>query len=226
MGDLIPLLSDPQMEALEKSQLIDLGPASELAPRSQELELARLAAELETRVPGSAGHSRRVGIYAAGTAKRMGLSPAQVARVRRAAELHDIGKVETPVEIANRPGPLSAEEHAVVRRHADLGGWIVAGLGDPELAAIVRHHHERPDGGGYPDGLAGEEIPLGARIVAVADTFDAVASGRPYRPARRVREALALLDAEAGAQLDPDAVEAFRRYYSRFARLRRVAFRL
>lgn len=214
------------MEALQKSPLIQFGPASGLAPRSQARELARLAAELETRVPGSAGHSRRVGIYAAGTAKRMGLSPAQVARVRRAAELHDIGKVETPVEIVNKPGPLSAAEYAVVRRHADLGGWIVAGLDDPELAAIVRHHHERPDGHGYPDGLAGEKIPLGARIVAVADTFDAVVSGRPYRPAKRVREALQLLEAEAGAQLDPDAVEAFRRFHSRFARLRRVAFRL
>ncbi len=214
------------MEALEKSPLIQFGPASGLAPSSQERELARLAAELEFRVPGSTGHGRRVGIYAAGTAKRLGLSPAQVTQVRRAGELHDIGKVETPVEIANRPGPLRAEEHAVVRAHVDLGGWIVAGLGDPELAAIVRHHHERLDGAGYPDGLAGEEIPLGARIVAVADTFDALASGRPYRPAKRVDEVLELLDAEAGAQLDPDAVEAFRRYHSRYARLRRLALRL
>ncbi len=214
------------MEALQKSPLIQFGPASGLAPRSQAQELARLAAQLETRVPGSAGHARRVSLYAAGTAKRMGLSPAQVATVRRAGELHDIGKVETPAEIVNKPGPLSAEEYEVVRRHADLGGWIVAGLGDAELAAIVRHHHERLDGDGYPHGLAGAEIPLGARIVAVADTFDAVASGRPYRPARRAREALELLDAEAGGQLDPEAVAAFRGYYSRFARLRRVALRL
>jgi putative nucleotidyltransferase with HDIG domain len=214
------------MEALEKSPLILFGPASGLAPRSQARELARLATELETRVPGSAAHSRRVAIYAAGVAKRMGLAAERVARVRRAAALHDIGKVETPVEIVNKPGPLSAEEYAVVRRHADLGGWIVAGLGDAELAAIVRHHHERLDGGGYPDGLAAEEIPLGARIVAVADTFDAVASTRPYRPAKRVREALELLDAEAGAQLDPDVVSAFHGYYSRFARLRRVTFRV
>jgi putative nucleotidyltransferase with HDIG domain len=214
------------MEALEKSPLTLLGPASRLAPRSQARELNRLAAELDARVPGSAGHSRRVATYAAGTAKKMGLSPERVATVRRAAQLHDIGKVETPVEIVNKPGPLSAEEYAVVRSHADLGGWIVAGLGNSELAAIVRHHHERLDGGGYPDGLAGEEIPLGARIVAVADTFDALASTRPYRPAKGVREALDLLDAEAGGQLDPQAVEAFRRYYSRFASLRRVAFRL
>ncbi len=213
------------MEALQKSPLIQLGPAAGLAPRSQARELRRLAAELETRVPGSAGHARRVGSYAAAIARRLGLAPEQVARVRRAAQLHDIGKVETPAAIVNKPGPLSAAEYEVVRRHAELGGWIVSGLGDDELAAIVRHHHERLDGHGYPDGLAGEEIPLGARIVAVADTFDALATTRPYRPAERQRAALELLDAEAGAQLDPEAVAAFRRYYSRPRRLRRVVFR-
>lgn len=214
------------MEALQKSPLIRFGPASGSALRLQARELPRLAAELEIRVPGSAGHGRRVGAYAAGTAKRMGLAADAVVRIRRAAELHDIGKVEIPAEIVNRPGPLSAEEHVVVRGHADLGGRIVAGLGDPELAAIVRHHHERFDGAGYPDGLSGDAIPLGARIVAVADTFDALASDRPYRAAKQAREALDLLAAEAGAQLDPDAVEAFRRHYSRFASLRRVASRL
>ncbi len=213
------------MEALQKSPLIRSGPVSDPASRSRAGELARLAAELEVRVPGSAGHSRRVGASAAATAKRMGLATEQVVRIRRAAELHDIGKVETPAEIVNRPGPLSAEEHAVVRRHAEDGARIVAGLGDPELAAIVRHHHERFDGAGYPDGLSGEEIPLGARIVAVADTFDALASDRPYRPAKQAREALELIEAEAGAQLDPAAVEAFRGRYSRWANLRRVAFR-
>ncbi len=111
-----------------------------------------------------------------------------MARIRRAAALHDIGKVETPAAIVNRPGPLSAEEHEVVRGHAELGGSIVAGLGDAELEAIVRHHHERLDGGGYPDGLAGEEIPLGARIVAVADTFDALTSPVPtVRPSASAR---------------------------------------
>lgn len=211
------------MEALHKSPLIRLGPAAGLAPRSRARELRRLVAELETRVPGSAGHSRRVAMHAAGVARQLGLPREQVARVRRAGALHDIGKVETPVEIVNRAGPLSEAEFAVVRRHAELGGWIVSALGDEELAAIVRHHHERLDGDGYPDGLAGEEIPLGARIVAVADTFDAAWSGRPYRPPRRSREALALLESEAGGQLDPSAVEAFHRYYSRFSRRARVA---
>jgi putative nucleotidyltransferase with HDIG domain len=213
------------MEALSKSELIQFRPDLRPASRSQARELDRLAAGLDRRVTGSAGHSRRVALYAAGVAKRMGLSPQRVARIRRAGALHDIGKAHTPAEIVNKPGPLSDEEFAVVRRHAMVGGWIVARLGDEELAAIVRHHHERLDGAGYPDGLAGDEIPLGARIVAVADTFDALASSRPYRPAKHSDEALELLEAEAGAQLDPDAVTAFRGYYSRHAGLRRVVFR-
>jgi HD-GYP domain-containing protein (c-di-GMP phosphodiesterase class II) len=111
--------------------------------------------------------------------------------------------------IINKPGPLSEGEYAMVQVHAEAGAEMLADL-DPELAPIVRHHHERFDGGGYPDGLAGEEIPLGARVVAVADTFDALTSSRPYRSARRRRQAMALLVAEAGTQLDPRVVQAFR----------------
>lgn len=176
--------------------------------------LKRLAGALESRDPYTHGHSRRVARHAAATAKRMGLPREQVARIRTAASVHDIGKLETPTEIVRKPGRLSEEEFAVVKRHAAAGAELVGGLGDEELTRIVRHHHERIDGNGYPDGLAGDRIPIGARIVAVADTFDAVTSTRPYRAARRHREALELLSAEAGAQLDPDAVRAFRAYYS------------
>jgi hypothetical protein len=102
----------------------------------------------------------------------------------------------------------------VVRRHPVDGAEMVSGLGDPELSAIVRHHHERLDGAGYPDGLRGADIPLGARIIAVADTFDAITSNRPYRPGCRHKKALDVLRAEAGAQLDPHAVRAFLSYYS------------
>jgi putative nucleotidyltransferase with HDIG domain len=200
------------MEALSKSALIrlDRSVASEAPTRA----LSRLAAQLEARVPGAEGHSRRVSRYAAGVARQMGLSNEQVDRVRQAGAVHDVGKIETPVAIVNKPGPLSAAEFAVVKRHAAAGARMVARLGDEALAAIVRHHHERLDGSGYPDGLTGEEIPLGARIVAVADTFDAVTSTRPYRFAKQDREALELLASEAGAQLDPDVVSAFRGYYS------------
>jgi putative nucleotidyltransferase with HDIG domain len=173
-----------------------------------------VAAGLEALMPGTGGHCRRVSSYAAGVAKQLSLPGEQVARILRAGAIHDIGKIETPAEIVNKPGPLSEEERAVVQRHSVVGARMVEGLGDPKLTAIVRHHHERFDGTGYPDRLAGAEIPLGARILAVADTFDAVTSTRPYRPAREHREALDLLDAEAGTQLDPDVVKAFHRYYS------------
>jgi HD-GYP domain-containing protein (c-di-GMP phosphodiesterase class II) len=176
--------------------------------------LERLATTLEARDPDTHGHSRRVARHAAATAKRMGLSREQVRRVRTAAAVHDVGKIETPVEIMRKPGSLSDAEFAVIKRHPGVGAQMVAGLDDRNLTAIVRHHHERLDGTGYPDRLAGGEIPLGARIVAVADTFDAVTSLRPYRPAKRHKEALALLSAEAGTQLDPDVVHAFRSYYS------------
>jgi putative nucleotidyltransferase with HDIG domain len=184
------------------------------SPKSPQRKLEELASGLELRAPGSAGHARRVCRLAGATAKRLGLGREEVARIRRAALLHDIGKVETPTAVVNKPGPLEAEEFILVKRHAIAGERLVARLGDPELAAIVRHHHERFDGKGYPDGLAGEEIPLGARIVAVADTFDALTSVRPYRPASRPSDALDLLSVVAGEQLDPAVVEAFVGYYS------------
>src|SRR3954452_25320708 len=180
------------------------GPA---ALRFKDLEQPERA--LESWLPRALGHARRVARYAAATAGRLSLPREMVAKVRRAAILHDIGKVQVSAAIIDKPGQLSDEEYESVQAHAEAGAEMLAGL-DPELAAIVRHHHERVDGRGYPDGLAGEEIPLGARIIAVADTFDALTSRRPYRSARRRRQALALLVAEAGSQLDPGVVEAFR----------------
>jgi putative nucleotidyltransferase with HDIG domain len=189
-------------------------PPAELSQRRRARLLEQLASALEARDPDTHGHSRRVARHAGVIAKRMGLPREEVARIRTAAAIHDVGKVEMPAEIVNKPGPLSDAEFEVIKRHVVVGARMVAGLGDEELTRIVRHHHERLDGRGYPDGLAGDRIPLGARIVAVADTFDAVTSTRPYRPARRHKEALELLAAEAGTQLDPDAVRSFRSYYS------------
>lgn len=177
--------------------------------------LERLVLALENRAPGTVGHSRRVGIYAAGLARDAGLSRAEARRVKRAGALHDVGKTKIPPEILNKSQPLSEEEHALVRSHAEIGAAMVADLADPELTATIRHHHERFDGGGYPDGLAGAEIPLGARLIAVCDTFDALTSRRPYRRAIGFPEALALLDREAGSQLDPGLVMLFRERFER-----------
>ena len=128
----------------------------------------------------------------------------------RAAELHDVGKMAIPDEILQKPGPLTQDEWAFVRRHPLVGERILSVA--PALlpvAKIVRSCHERWDGSGYPDGVAGEEIPLGARIVAVCDAFDAMINPRPYRAARSVEEALQELRACSGTQFDPTVVAAF-----------------
>jgi response regulator RpfG family c-di-GMP phosphodiesterase len=176
--------------------------------------LKQLAVALDAEDPYLDGHSRRVARYASGTARRMGLAREQVAVVRSAAAIHDVGKLHLPPEILRKPGRLTDEEFDVTKRHAEEGGKMVATLGYPELTEIVWHHHERFDGTGYPAGLAGAQIPLGARIVAVADTFDAITSTRPYRAAERHKAALDTLEKEAGTQLDPVAVRAFIEYYT------------
>ena len=146
---------------------------------AQDRVLHQVAAALDAQDPYLAGHSKRVARYAAITAKRMGLPAEEVARVRSAATIHDVGKLRVPDEVIRKPAGLTDAEVEEVQRHAVHGADMVAGLRDPELTSIVRHHHERFDGGGYPDGLRGVGIPLGARIVAVADTFDALTSPRP-----------------------------------------------
>lgn len=176
--------------------------------------LEDLATSLEARDQYTHGHSRRVARHASMIATRMGLGREQVARIRAAAAVHDVGKIETPAVIIRKPGRLTDEEYAVVKRHPAAGARMVTGLGDEELVQMVRHHHERLDGMGYPDRLAADEIPLGARIIAVADTFDALTSRRSYRSAMSHKAALGVLSAEAGSQLDPDAVHAFSSYYS------------
>ncbi len=179
--------------------------------------LQRLATDLEVSDPYTHGRSRRVARYASLIASRMGLAPAEVAEIRAAAALHDVGKVNTPIEILHKPGRLTDEEFAIVKRHPVDGARMIGfQVEDKKLASIVRHHHERLDGTGYPDALSVGQIPLGARIIAVADTLDAITSKRPYRAAKAHKVALDILRAEAGTQLDPDAVHAFCSIY--FAR--------
>lgn len=197
-----------------RPRLALVGPRVGLGSGPSVRALERLAVSLEGRVPGTYGHSHRVAAYTEGLCRAMGLPRGRARRVRRAAVLHDIGKIELPGEIVNRPGPLSDEEFALVQSHAEIGAEMVAELDDPELTAIVRHHHESYDGGGYPDALKAEEIPLGARIVAVADTFDALTTTRPYRPAIGYPEAVDVLDDLAGRQLDPGVVALFRSRYA------------
>jgi hypothetical protein len=176
--------------------------------------LEQLVASVEHRDPYLHGHSRRVARHAWMIAKRMGLSPTEVARIRTAAALHDVGKVHTPTTVLHKPAALNDDEFAVIMRHPDEGAEMTAVLDDPLLTSIVRHHHERLDGSGYPGGLAANTIPLGARILAVADTFDAITSARPYRAARSHKTALDVLRAESGTKLDPEVVDTFCAHYT------------
>jgi putative nucleotidyltransferase with HDIG domain len=178
--------------------------------------LEKLSTALEARDPYTHGHSRRVARHSTTMAKQMGLSREQISKIRTAAAIHDVGKVDTPREVLGKEGKLTDDEYEVIKEHPVVGAEMASDLRDPELTAMVRHHHERLDGRGYPDRLRGAEIPIGARIIAVADTFDAITSARPYRGATAHKKALDVLQSESGSQLDPDAVDAFRSYYSGF----------
>ncbi|MEY2442073.1 MAG: hypothetical protein QOJ46_1499, partial [bacterium] len=165
---------------------------------------------LAERTPELGDHVRDTAALAGAVAARLGLAREDIEQVRHAAELHDVGKVAIPDEILHKPGPLSAAEWAFMRRHTIIGERIVnAAPALARVAPMVRSSHERWDGGGYPDGLSGDAIPLGARIVAVCDAFDAMTTDRTYRSAVAPQEALAELRRCAGAQFDPGVVEAF-----------------
>jgi hypothetical protein len=194
------------------SEVIDLSEGIDPARRIEVLR--KLATALETRDPYTHGHTHRVTRYSHMIAQAMRLPPAQIDKIRTAAAVHDVGKLYVPRGIIDKPGRLTDEEFAAMKQHSAWGAAMVAPAADEEITAMVRHHHERVDGGGYPDGLPGEEIPLGARIIAVADTFDAITSTRSYRGAGRHSEALQVLKAEAGKQLDADVVDAFLACYS------------
>lgn len=176
--------------------------------------LEELSKRLEARDAYTQGHNRRVARHAERIARAMQLSVTEIAKIHTAATVHDVGKIYTPREILNNPGRLTDREYAIVKLHAGDGADMLATVGDPEITSMVRHHHERIDGHGYPDGLAGSDIPLGARIIAVADTFDAITSSRAYRPAGTHKKALDILSQQAGSQLDGTAVSAFLGCYS------------
>jgi HD-GYP domain-containing protein (c-di-GMP phosphodiesterase class II) len=171
--------------------------------------LLGLVAALEARDPCTRGHSERVGDWCRQLAGVLGLPVDQADMVAQAGRLHDIGKIGVPEAVLRKRGPLDQDEWAIVRNHPLVGSQIVAPFEFLSTSAmVIRHHHERWDGSGYPDGLAGGAIPLGARIVAVADVFDALTSDRPYRSALPRDAALAHLTAEAGRTLDADIVGA------------------
>jgi len=186
----------------------------EQAERIRELFLEgvqMLARALEAKDPCLRGHSIRVSRYAVATAKRLGLGEAAVEQIRIGGELHDIGKIGTREAVLQKPGALTEEERHQICAHPVLGERMLAPLAreSPGVLRVVRSHHERVDGAGFPDGLRGKGIPLEARIVAVADAFDAMTSDRPYRGPRAPAAALHELREVSGTQLDAEAVDAF-----------------
>lgn len=171
-----------------------------------------LALAVEAKDPYSAGHSKRVGVYAAKIGEAMGLDQEMLRTLQDAGVLHDIGKIGIKDEILLKATSLTADEAKIMQQHPIIGTAIVKPVRSlQKVVAFVRHHHERFDGTGYPAGLKGEEIPLGARILSVADTYDAMITDRPYRKRLSLEEAKAELSRSAGTQHDPVAVEAFLR---------------
>jgi putative two-component system response regulator len=201
-----------RLEQTVAERTLELRIALENVKRSEEETVTRLAAAVEARDHETAEHIERVGNYSALVARRLGLPEAHCELLRRASTLHDIGKIGVADDLLLKPGPLTPAERLEMQRHAEIGHDILAGseLELLDLAArIALTHHERVDGMGYPRGLAGTEIPLEGRIVAVVDVYDALTADRPYRPALSHSDALTLLAAGRETQFDPIVLDAF-----------------
>jgi putative nucleotidyltransferase with HDIG domain len=192
------------------SQSHALGAALAETERTYDTTLQALSNALDVRDSETEGHSRRVVEYMELIIEQMPVVPGHLATLRRGALLHDIGKIGVPDNVLRKPAALSDAEWVVMKRHPEHGARIISRIPFLEdVSRIVRHHHERWDGKGYPDGIAGEAIPLGARIFAVADSFDAMTSDRPYRRAMSVKDARVEVSRCRGTQFDPDIVDAF-----------------
>ena len=188
----------------------------ELAEKSEEMQrlftgaIESIILTLQAKDEDTEGHSRRVAARAVAIARELSLPKEEVENIRLGALLHDIGKVGTDVSVLKKAGELTDEEEAHIRSHPLIAVSILEPIIPlKDVIAYIKHVHEAYDGSGYPYGLKGEEIPLGARIITVADVFDAMVSARPYRPALDTEAVLAHLRDEAGRQLDPEVVEAF-----------------
>jgi diguanylate cyclase (GGDEF)-like protein/putative nucleotidyltransferase with HDIG domain len=194
-------------DVIELAELKRLASGPDRAARFR--AAASLARAVDARDVYTGSHSQRVAELAARTARRLGLPDEEVELTRLAASLHDLGKLAIPEEILRKPGPLTEPERMVLERHPQIGFRMLESLGVDPVADWVLYHHERWDGSGYPDGLPGEQIPLGARIIFVADAYDAMTSERVYRRRVAAEKAIAELQRCAGSQFDPEIVDAF-----------------
>ena len=175
-----------------------------------------LADAIEKRDPYTGGHTQRVTLYSQAIAKRLQLKPLEKKWLKIASVLHDIGKIGIEDHILRKPEPLSPEEFDIIKRHSDMGAEIIEHIRQlRESIPGVKYHHEQLDGKGYPDGLKGEEIPILAKIVAVADTYDAMTTDRPYRKAMEKEAAIEELKRCSGTKFDKGVVEAFIQAYQK-----------
>jgi putative nucleotidyltransferase with HDIG domain len=171
--------------------------------------LQALARAVDAKSAWTAGHSERVAELALKIGKSLNLNSNSIENLQRAAFLHDIGKIGVPLAVLDKPSKLSEEEFHLIKRHPGLGAKIIQPINAfKTITPMIAQHHERFDGKGYPVGLAGEEIHQGARILAVADVYDALSSDRPYRKGMVIEATLELIQKEAGGQFDPEMVEA------------------
>ncbi len=196
--------------------LITLGVARELQKRRERLEqqnrqtMGMLAKLVEARDTDAGAHLHRIQHFSRALALHLGLSPGEAQEIADAAMMHDVGKANVPDAILKKSGPLSAREWRTMQAHTAWGDQLMTENSDFEIARqVIRWHHEHWDGGGYPDGLAGRQIPLAARIVAVADVYDALISKRPYKEAWPQEDAVREVQRMAGSHLDPGLIEAF-----------------
>jgi putative nucleotidyltransferase with HDIG domain len=199
------------MEARRQQQQLEVGVLNQTRVTKRLFlgAIKSLSSALEAKDNYTKGHSVRVSRVAAEIARALGVGRDEMRRIRLAGRLHDIGKIGVREEVLSKPSALTDAEYKHVQTHPLVGERILAPtLIDAETVRIVRHHHERYGGGGYPDGLAGSAIPLGARVLAVADAFDALSSDRPYRSRLNHEEALTVLREGAGSQWQPTLVEA------------------
>lgn len=209
----IPALAAQRLHVMYREQreaLTELGEANDRLERANLSFATALVATLDARDRYTAGHSAAVAIYSRDIATRMGLSEDEQNLVHLCGLVHDIGKVGLPAGLLEKPGALTLEERRTMEEHPAIGEHILSKVDDyAEIARIVRHHHERVDGLGYPDGLRGEEIPRLAKIIAVADAYDAMTSDRPYRDAMPSRVARLRLAQAVESQFDTTVVAAF-----------------
>lgn len=201
---LVDLIADQLGNAVHRKQL-----NQQLENSSIEVVLA-LSKTLETRDPYSGAHSKRLATFSEQIARHFRFSDRETRELCWAALLHDIGKIGIEDSILHKPGPLTAREWEIMKSHSEVGAHIVKGLSGLEnIASIILSHHERVDGKGYPHALKGDQIPMGAKIIAVVDSYSAMTEGRVYKAPRSHEEAIAELDKNSGIMYEPEVVTAF-----------------